>query len=172
MVVDEDADVELYVNNFVEKQGEIVMKLPTEPFAQQWRKPRKPYVVADVRFANGSDNAFVEALFESGVDNLLGYSAWNTSANTLGSLFLGLKITLNSTKKGTFNQEAFNRLMLTRFLDDWAYQANVRQNLVRNGLDEKMFPFEKLLREKFPCSAQIGYNLPWNRLFEVEVVFS
>lgn len=172
MMTADDADVELYVNNFVEKQGEIVMKVPTAHFSGEWQAPEKPYIVADVRFANGSDNAFVESLFEAGVENLLGYSAWNTSANTLGSLLLALKMTLNAKRKGTFNQEVFNRLMLTRFLDDWAYQANVRQEFTDGGLSDKMLPFETLLREKFPCNAEITYSLPWNRRFEVEIDFN
>ncbi len=172
MMTADDADVELYVNNFIEKQGEIVMKVPTEHFSGEWLAPENPYIVADVRFANGSDNAFVKALFEAGVENLLGYSAWNTSANTLGSLLLAFKMTLNAKKHGTFNQNAFNKLMLTRFLDDWAYQANVRQEFEDGELDSKMQAFEKILREKFPCDVQITYSLPWNRRFEVEVDFS
>ncbi|MCM1010843.1 MAG: DUF4127 family protein [Fusobacterium sp.] len=171
MMVSREPDVELYVNNFLQKQGEIVMNIPTEPFNGEWTKPQKPYAIADVRFANGSDNAFVKVLFEAGVENMLGYSAWNTSANSLGSLLLALKVTLNAQKNGTFNQEMFNRLMLTRFLDDWAYQANVRQ-IAGGELKEKMIPYEGLLREKFPCNAEISYKLPWNRSFEVEIDFN
>ncbi len=171
MIVSDEADVDLYVNNFIEKQGEIVMKVPTIPFSGVWAKPQKPFVVADVRLANGSDNAFVKALLEAGLENMLGYSAWNTSANSLGSLLLALKITLNAKKFGTFNKEAFNHLMLTRFLDDWAYQANVRQDLTEGKLAEKMLSYEEVLREFFPCEKQITYKLPWNRSFEVEIDF-
>lgn len=173
MMVSQDTGVELYVNNFIEKQGEIVMKVPTKPFSGVWSQPQNPYAIADVRFANGSDNAFVKALFEAGVENMLGYSAWNTSANSLGSLLLALKIILNAKKKGSFNEEAFNRLMLTRFLDDWAYQANVRQEELTVGqFQEKMLSYEMFLRQKFPCKAQISYKLPWNRSFEVEIDFN
>ncbi len=175
MNVAKAADFDLYVNNFVDRQGEIVMNVLTEPFAGDWCKPEKPYAIADVRFANGSDNAFAGSMFEAGIGNLLGYSAWNTSANTLGSLLLAVKMTLNAKKKGTFNKDAFNELMLTRFLDDWAYQANIRQTLVEpdcNELQEKMSPFENQLRKIFPVYAQITYKFPWNRLFEVEIDFS
>lgn len=167
--------IELYVNNFVERQGEIVMKVPTEAFDGEWQKPLKPYAVADVRFANGSDNAFVNALFESGIDDkFLGYSAWNTSANTLGSLIFALKLTVLAKQKGTFNKKTFNRLMLTRFLDDWAYQANVRQQLTAPDislLTQKMTKYEQFLLAKFPENCTIDYKFPWNRLFEVEVEF-
>ena len=56
----QDADILLYVNNFKERQGEIVMKVPAAPYDGLWQKPDKPYMIADVRYANGSDNAFVE----------------------------------------------------------------------------------------------------------------
>lgn len=168
-------EVELYVNNFVDRQGEIVMKVPTQAFAREWQKPLKPYAVADVRFANGSDNAFVNSLFEAGIDDkFLGYSAWNTSANTLGSLILALKLTVIAKNKGTFNEKAFNKLMLTRFLDDWAYQANVRQELVTpdvTHLAKKMSQYEQFLLAKFSENCTIDYKFPWKRLFEVEIEF-
>lgn len=167
--------VELYINNFIDRQGEIVMKVPTVPFGRCWEKPLRPYAVADVRFANGSDNSFVRALFSAGLDeNFLGYSAWNTSANTLGSLIFTLKLTVLAKQKGTFNEEAFNRLMLTRFLDDWAYQANVRQELSipdTSLFAQKMKPYEQILLAKFVEKSKIDYKFPWNRLFEVEIDF-
>ena len=59
-----DADILLYVNNFKDKQGEIVMKIPTETFSGEFKTPDKNFMIADVRFANGADNAFVKKLFE------------------------------------------------------------------------------------------------------------
>lgn len=169
------ADVELYVNNFKQQQGEIVMKIPTMPFEGKWTKPCKSYAIADVRYANGSDNEFVKAVFaEPFGENFLGYSAWNTSANSLGSLIFAIKLSILSIKKNTFNKNAFNKLMLTRFLDDWAYQANVRQSLNMPDtelLKFKMLEYEKILLEKFPSNYKINYKFPWNRLFEVEVDF-
>ncbi len=175
-VVEDGADINLIVNNFKERQGEIVMKVPTEPYGGTWVRPKGSYAVADVRNANGADNAFVEALFRVGLgENFLGYSAWNTSANTLGSLILSLKIIFNAKKNGTFNIQAFNKLQMTRFLDDWAYQANVRQELLAPDcaiLQEKMANYQAFLLEMFPCSAEVTYKFPWERLFEVEVDFS
>lgn len=172
----QESDIDLFVNNFIEKQGEIVMKIPTEPYSGIWQKPQKPYAIADVRFANGADNAFIDKLFVEDFDeNFLGYSAWNTSANSLGSLLFALKTILNAKSKNSFNQDAFNKLILTRFLDDWAYQANIRQSLTTTSvqeLHEKMKNFEKLLLAKFPQSSKISYSFPWNRLFEVEIEFS
>ena len=212
----DEADILLYVNNFEEHQGEIVMKVPTKPFSGTWQKPEKPYMIADVRYANGADNAFVEQVFKTGLDeNFLGYSAWNTSANSLGSLICGAVVTMeaarqlrseaaklinpvnscnerehivgwayqpnNETKSVSSSDweislyKAFSLLQLTRLLDDWAYQANVRQQLTSPNeklVKELMKPFEQKVFELLninPDEYNITYKFPWNRLFEVEV---
>ncbi len=156
------ADILLYVNNFEHHQGEIVMGIDTKPFSGEWKKPEKPYIIADVRFANGADNAFVEKLFEAGLgENFCGYSAWNTSANTLGSLICGAIMKTN-------NNEAFKKLQTTRLLDDWAYQANVRQ-IGTMDIKDLMKPFEKKVFEILKAHYSVNYSFPWNRLFEVEI---
>ncbi len=170
-VVNEDAaDILLYVNNFEEHQGEIVMKIPTKPFDGEWVKPEKPYMLADVRYANGADNAFVRKVFEKGFDgNFYGYSAWNTSANTLGSLICAAVIKYFAKK---YNEKAFKLLQEIRFLDDWAYQANVRQELEKpdiNELKDKMKAFENIIAGQLDININANYNFPWHRLFEVEV---
>lgn len=174
----DDADILLYVNNFEDHQGEIVMKVPTQTFSGKWQKPSKPYMVADVRFANGADNAFVKQLFEVGFDeNFLGYSAWNTSANSLGSLicgaivFKGAKMQNNVGKDFYFGRD-FLKLQTVRLLDDWAYQANVRQQLTSPDeklVKELMKPYEEKVFEVLGVNYDISYKFPWNRLFEVEV---
>ena len=170
-VVNEDAaDILLYVNNFEEHQGEIVMKIPTKPFDGEWVKPEKPYMLADVRYANGADNAFVRKVFEKGFDgNFYGYSAWNTSANTLGSLICAAVIKYFAKK---YNEKAFKLLQEIRFLDDWAYQANVRQELEKPDINElkyKMKAFENIIAKQLDININTNYNFPWRRLFEVEV---
>lgn len=168
----EDADILLYINNFEEHQGEIVMKIPTKHFDKDWDLPQKPYMIADVRFTNGADNVFVDRLFEKGFGgNFFGYSAWNTSANTLGSLICAAKVKYLSA----LQDESFVKLQVVRFLDDWAYQANVRQML--NKPDEKlckelMKPFEEKIWQAFGIKYNINYKFPWNRLFEVEIELS
>ena len=174
----DDADILLYVNNFEDHQGEIVMKVPTQTFSGKWQKPSKPYMVADVRFANGADNAFVKQLFEVGFDeNFLGYSAWNTSANSLGSLicgaivFKGAKMQNNVGKDFYFGRD-FLKLQTVRLLDDWAYQANVRQQLTSPDeklVKELMKPYEEKVFEVLGVNYDTSYKFPWNRLFEVEV---
>ena len=167
----DEADILLYVNNFKEHQGEIVMEFPSEPFGGFWEKPDKPYMIADLRYANGADNSFVEKLFETDFvdDNFYGYCAWNTSANSLGSLICAAKVKYFAKN---YNDMAFKKLQVIRFLDDWAYQANVRQKLQlpdENLIKQKMKPFEDRIFEKFGTKYDVSYKFPWNRLFEVEV---
>lgn len=165
-----DADILLYVNNFKDKQGEIVMKVPTEPFGGEFKTPDKNFMIADVRFANGADNAFVKKLFENDLhENFYGYSAWNTSANSLGSLICGAKVKYFAK---SFDRSAFQKLQTVRFLDDWAYQANVRQNLKTPDVDKitaEMRHYENVVFDKLKSKYKIDYKFPWNRLFEVEI---
>ena len=173
VVAKESADMLLYVNNFCERQGEIVMGVNTEPFNASFEVPDMPYMIADVRFANGADNNFVEELFKNKFDdNFYGYSAWNTSANTLGSLICGAKAKFLAKK---YNKDAFIRLQVTRFLDDWAYQANVRQALKTPDttvLTTGMKSFEQRVAQKLNTEVNVKYSYPWERLFEVEVEFN
>lgn len=161
-----NSDITLIVNNFRKNQGEIVMKRPTEPFDGEFNIPDKNYMIADVRFANGADNAFVEKfIHEKYKDNFYGYSAWNTSANTLGSLLCAAKVKFLAKK---YNDYAFKRLQAIRLLDDWAYQANVRQTL-QEPSNPNMKNFEKKISEFLDYNVDVSYNFPWNRLFETEV---
>ena len=168
----ENADILLYVNNFVGRQGEIVMKIPTEPFQGTWNTPEKPYMIADVRFANGGDNNLVKQILEKPVDkNFFGYSAWNTSANTLGSLICAAKIKFAAKK---YNHNAFLKLQMTRLIDDWAYQANCRQKLSKpdtEKLKTLIEPYKLQVQNFLKTSYDINYKYPWNRLFEVEIEF-
>ncbi len=165
-----DADILLYVNNFKDKQGEIVMKVLTEQFGGEFKTPDKNFMIADVRFANGADNAFVKKLFENDLnENFYGYAAWNTSANSLGSLICGAKVKYFAK---SFDKSAFQKLQTVRFLDDWAYQANVRQNLKTPDVDKitaEMRHYENVVFDKLKSKYKIDYKFPWNRLFEVEI---
>lgn len=170
-----DADLILLINNFETKQGEIVMGIDTKQFVGDLILPQKPHIIADVRFANGADNAFISKLFENDLNfnNFYGYSAWNTSANTLGSLICAGIVRLFAKK---YNEEAFKYLQLTRFLDDWAYQANIRQGLQKistkpnaNDTKQLMLDFELILQEKLKITADVHYSFPWERFFEVEI---
>lgn len=171
---EDEADIILYINNFKDHQGEIVMKIGTEGFSKHFTAPNKPYMIADVRFANGADNNFIKELFKNPIDDkyFYGYSAWNTSANTLGSLICAAKTKFLAKK---YNRDEFSKLQITRFLDDWAYQANIRQILSTPDIPElkqNMQAFENTIFHILNTKADIKYSYPWNRLFEVEVEFN
>ena len=165
----QDADIILIINNFVNKQGELVMGWETgAKYKGNFITPKKPYAVADVRFANGADNDFVEDfLLHINNEIFYGYSAWNTSANTLGSLLAGIKVKWNAKK---YNKEAFDKLQMIRFLDDWAYQATVRGKIKEPcNIKNLMQPYENKLAAMFNCNKKFSYFYPWNRKFEIEV---
>ncbi len=167
----EESDIILIVNNFVSKQGELVMNWETEAYNKKLKLPNYPYCIADVRFANGADNKFVEQLLpQMNLVNFYGYAGWNTSANTLGSLLAGIKVRFNAKK---YNENAFKKLQLIRFLDDWAYQANVR-GLINKPCEVSnlMKQYEEKLCKKieFKNIETIKYIYPWNRKFEIEIV--
>lgn len=167
---EEDADIVLVINNFVEKQGELVMDWDTPLYNKRFTPPSKPYAIADVRYANGADNGFVNQLFKSEYPlPEYGYAGWNTSANTIGSLLAGIKVKYMAKQ---YNDEAFKRLQIIRYLDDWGYQANVR-SLIKEPCDikELMHPFEGKVFSKLKTPIfNVDYKYPWNRKFEIEVV--
>lgn len=170
---EKDSDILLYINNFKTRQGEIVMKIDTENFSKEFNTPQKPYMIADVRFANGADNNFIDELLKNKLNDkyFYGYSGWNTSANTLGSLICCAKFKFCAKE---YNKENFNKVQVTRFLDDWAYQANIRQQLKNpeiSLLKQQMLPYERKIKEFWDYNS-VRYSFPWNRLFEVEIEFS
>ena len=163
-----EADLILLVNNFIEKQGELVMGWDTKPYNKNFVEPNKMYAIADVRFANGADNNFVNDFIDKiSLNKFYGYSAWNTSANSLGSLLAAIKVKFNAKK---YNDKAFKKLQIIRFLDDWAYQANVR-GLIDMPMDIKnlMQKYEQKLGKIFDYKTDFKYSFPWNRKFEVEI---
>ena len=167
----QEADMILLVNNFKEKQGELVMRWSTNgKYIGPFNPYLKPYAVADVRYANGADNDFVEQIIpQIDLNNFYGYAGWNTSANTLGSLLAGVKLRFNAKK---YNEDAFKRLQTIRFLDDWAYQANIRGQIEAPcDISELMKPFEEKLSKAlgYKFNKNISYSFPWGRKFEVEV---
>lgn len=146
--------------------------------------------IADIAFGNGGSNALVQGLFTGYKDELgpLGYqlgsyAGWNTASNSLGyALGQGLL-------RPYLNDADRQELLTTRYLDDWAYQSRVRQQ-VRQELvwpqkwtdgkltDDQTKQAEQLVTEKMKTTAepvlgkrveQYGYKLPWHRTFEIDV---
>ena len=148
-----------------------------------------PVGIADVIFANGSDNALMENLYQKGLlYKLQAYSGWNTATNSTGFV-LGTGILAKH-----MSSKSKDKLLTRRYLDDWAYQANVR-----TVIGEQLFNSREggaiyynlgshtpivedrvtLLMREFafnhlpPLDFLEDFNvtLPWNRMFECEVNF-
>lgn len=166
----EDADIILLINNFIEKQGEHVMGWETKGYDKKLIVPEKRYAIADIRYANGADNNFVDQLLpQIDLKNFYGYAGWNTSANTLGSLLAMIKVKFNAFN---YDKNAYKKLQLIRFLDDWAYQANVRKQIEKPcDISDLMKNYEKLLLKtlNYNTCNSINYSYPWDRKFEIEV---
>ena len=143
----------------------------------------RPVGIADIAYANGSDNALMAALRDKDwLFRLQAYSGWNTPTNSTGFV-LGQGMLMPR-----MSDESRKRLLYTRYLDDWGYQANVRQNLSATlgyfkgqgsggNLNEKraqteasatlrMQTFAGWNLPKFLDVKQIKVTMPWNRLFE------
>lgn len=89
-----------------------------------------PVALADVAYSNGADNALMESLKEKGfLFRLCSYAGMNTAGNVIGyALAQGLLLARKAGAK---------KVLLTRFLDDWGYQANIRQAVRRLNLTEE-----------------------------------
>ena len=155
---------------------------------QNYVSDGKKVIVADVAFANGSDNAVMEQFKRRGLlFKLQAYAGWNTPTNSSG---FALSTGILSPR---MNDNLVNELLLRRYLDDWAYQANVRKIgasqldwIAGDGryevLDDKKFAaadncatllesFAKRNLPSFTGNDNIKVEFPWNRMFEAEISF-
>ena len=146
-----------------------------------------PVAIADVAYANGSDNALMENLRKKDMlFKLKAYSGWNTPTNSSGFV-IGEGMLVKHMK-----EEAVKDLLLTRYLDDWAYQANVRNTIARQltwlrgdgvygSLDGKRRAvsersarmMQRFVDSNFPpfeSLREIEVHFPWNRMFEADIV--
>ena len=145
-----------------------------------------PVGIADVAFANGADNALMEQLKQRNLlFKLRAYAGWNTATNSTGFV-LGEGILANR-----MTDDARDQLLLRRYLDDWAYQSNVRTIIGRQlgwlrgsgayaSLDDKTVGIEAradrmindFALENLPPMNEltnIKVTFPWNRMFEARI---
>lgn len=140
--------------------------------------------LADIAFANGADNALLFALAERGMlSELNAYAGWNTATNStgfaLGQGILSLQM----------SEQEKNELLQIRYLDDWVYQANVRQwaanklhgrtdgSYMRlDGAKDDMTAYAQEMAEQFTAEhlsemriGSIMLDFPWNRMFEAAI---
>lgn len=151
---------------------------------QSYLRANKKVAVADVAFANGSDNSLMnEMTIHKIIPKLQSYSGWNTASNTIGYTIGQAIFAQNMT---TENKDS---LLAVRLLDEWAYQANIRSVLRDDVLmpqgysdvqlneitpqlimetEKQMNTFKKQNLSWFPIE-KIHVSFPWNRLFEVKI---
>ncbi len=148
-----------------------------------------PVGVADIAYANGSDNAVMQELKNRGLlFKLRAYAGWNTATNSTGFV-LGSGMLAKRMTDG-----AVDDLLLTRYLDDWGYQANVRGTIARQltwlrgdgvygSLDAKrdavetrasrfMTRFAEDNLPPLPELSDLRVTFPWNRMFESDVLLA
>ena len=200
LLVNTDSDGQtLWLHNPVPDGSNFVPNLTpsrsTKNFAkltENFIDKKYPVGVADINFANGSDNALMNILRKKNLlFKLRSYSGWNTATNSTG-FALATGILSNYMK-----QDSINKLLVRRYLDDWGYQANVR-TVVGNEIvkkfgepalyydfvdsDKRNFAEEmntKLLRDfakknlpHFDFIKNLQVKNPWNRMFECDIVFA
>jgi len=145
-----------------------------------------PVGIADISYANGSDNALMEQLKKRKLlFKLRAYSGWNTPTNSSGFVIA------EGTLVRHMKKEDVDALLLTRYLDDWAYQANVRNTIARQltwlrgdgvygSLDTKREAvslrtqkmISRFAAENLPAISsleKIYVYFPWNRMFESDI---
>ncbi|WP_348787331.1 DUF4127 family protein [Leifsonia sp. NPDC080035] len=148
--------------------------------------------VADVRYPNGADAELVRALGRAGaLGELIAFGGWNTAGNTLGGVIATTVAALvgrgASDRDARRARSAVRQALLTRLLDDYAYQAVVRSEdgpaLFPDHLpvadDEVVARAERAiadrlrdtLRDELPGEdwTLTSLRLPWRRSFEVEL---
>ena len=145
-----------------------------------------PVAIADIAFANGADNALMAELQRrSLLYKIRAYAGWNTPTNSSG-FALGEGMLVRH-----MNADAVDHLLTTRYLDDWGYQANVRNTIARQltwlrgdgfygSLGTKMDAvsvrssrmMNRFIENNLPPMAEVNsvvVTFPWNRMFESDI---
>jgi Protein of unknown function (DUF4127) len=184
----DDADVQLLVHSSGVVQGDWAMRLPLASASEitpallkkLTLQQRKPIAVLDIAYANGGDPVLINALNEvMPLTSLAAYAGWNTASNSAGSL-LAQCVFAACNENSLANQE----VLCLRFLEDYLYQAVIRQQ-IRDEIDETKITADALLEkvsasfipqanqwlaeQHFPWRVASIY-LPWKRTFEIGIV--
>jgi hypothetical protein len=156
-----------------------------------------PIAVADLTFMD-DDNAEERVAFESlqraGVaDKPLAYAAWNTTANSVGTVLSAATCAELAAHGALVTQPARETFLFDRYVDDYAYRLLVRPELNaelrRDGHDtfalgdasneaetmarHELWPLAvDLFNQNFSTGwnrSELGIYLPWQRTFEVRL---
>ena len=143
-----------------------------------------PVSIVDMAFSNGSDNTLVYGLYQDKMMyRLAAYNGWNTASNSVG---YGIA---QGVLSKYMTADAHRDMLTTQYLDNWAYQANVRDYIYRMqqkleaGVVTQYYPtlneeLQSRTKEQLQRYAStylgiapktVDVTLPWQRLFEVYV---
>lgn len=146
---------------------------------------KKPALVADLAYGNGSDIELVLLLEETKLlMEVASYSGWNTSANALdtaigqGILYL---------YKG--NTQSHKKFLASRYIEDCGYWAIVRRQVTENHLEQNNYDYHDVEEKRGLISSiverklkefindyipsiknNVTFNdvyMPWERMYEV-----
>jgi hypothetical protein len=202
-VVADNADILLWVHNFagVQQREAIDQRgappAPVRTVAAALAEASGRGILcgcADVRFANGADDALVRSLLaRDNFAGLTGYAGWNTCSNSLGTVLAQLALMYGARPRlGEVRVRQLRRRYLARrLLDDWGYQTVVRPYLaaevlprlnavpLRLGAAHDQVRDAALGRYREQIVPAIeralgplgfgGLAFPWDRLFEIDV---
>ncbi len=183
-------DIVLAVNTPIASTGESgqfsnfgMMKPSTTDFMNQTKAIIDrgiPVSIVDVYFANGSDNTLMNLLEK---DHLLykvsAYNGWNTASNTIGYAIA------QSILAPSMDAESHKNMLTEQYLDNWAYQANIRKKLIRMTGDESnpkpnaeikeelIAEIQEFAKDKLGLNpATVTADFPWDRFFEINAQVS
>ena len=147
-----------------------------------------PVGIADIAFANGSDNALMNRLRDAGLlYKIRAYAGWNTATNSAGFV-IGTGLLSNR-----MSGDACDQLLTRRYLEDWGYQSNIRGQVGRSiyhfreeGVYSNLGNYEagvvyrinSLMRQfaqtnlpPYPELEKLTVSLPWHRMFEARFTY-
>lgn len=177
--------------DFTERHPSYVSEINKREFVRTMKRfidKGKTVGLADVAILNGSDHLLMQLLSKNNLlHELASYAGWNTSGNTLGTAIAQLII---QSYYGPSLQSRYN--LLYRLVEDWGYQATVRQQVTQEllpTLDATYFDIsaeqhsveaqiteriKEFVTREFPPELLEGLTIsrctmPWTRMFEVEL---
>lgn len=180
----DDADLVLIVNTHLPSKNSLNVEDFKVNIIEDYLNKGYKIAVADVAFPNGADNDLMFALArENLLDDLTAYAGWNTAGNTIGYAICQAVLAKDMPELH------MQKMILERFLDDWAYQANVRSKINEfvesMGINRNALPEDKIdvVKEKTKnellkfanrhmkcfCIKDIEIDFPFDRTFEVDI---
>ncbi|MDH4179318.1 MAG: DUF4127 family protein [Armatimonadota bacterium] len=209
-VVPREADAILFVHTPRERQRDITeapplgetpsLSLQAESMSERIRAAKaagRPLGLADAAYCNGADPELIAALARTGAArHLHAFAAWNTAANTVGTVVSQLCLEAAADRAGASRARAAGaRFLACRLVDDYGYQSQVRRRAIARAEATGTDPYalggawaeleQYVSAELEPLAhsiysellagpedgplGEVSISLPWRRLFEVEV---